>query len=109
MKKGFELAALTFLGTASFAGIIGTLLIAQQSTNADGQVLGAAIAAFATAGTMIFQAIRNIGQSAAMQSLVDHLAKSAPSGDPAPQSAIEGAEQVAAAADDKAKSIGDAG
>jgi hypothetical protein len=77
-SKTYELIALTTLGALSFVGIILVLLIARTSVDKDGQVLGAAIAAFSASGTIIFQAIRNLGQSVAMESLVDHLSKSAP-------------------------------
>jgi hypothetical protein len=77
-NRAYELFALTGLAAMAMAGIPATLLVAKELEAGDGQVIGIAIGGFVTVLPIIINAIRNIGQGQAMQSLVDHLAQSQP-------------------------------
>jgi hypothetical protein len=64
-----ELGALVMLALA-LIGLAAYMVYLDRTGEALGSVIGAVV--------LIVQAVRNVGQSQAMQSMVDHLAKSTP-------------------------------
>ena len=100
----WELLALWTLAIGVIYGSIYVATLAASKTQSEtyGIVIGGLMAAL----PMLINAMRNIGQAQAMQSMAEQLGNSTPVvADPPPQSAVEGAEQTAAAADEKARQI----
>jgi Na+/phosphate symporter len=77
VTRGWELAALTLIAVACLAGVPVILLIAKSITT-NGEVVGVAIGVYASGLPLALNAIRNLGQTQAMQGLVDQLAQSQP-------------------------------
>ena len=72
LARSIEIGSLVVMGLAI---VVATVIISQRGGNAPDVAIGGLVAVL----PLVIQAIRNTGQSQAMQSMVDHLARSQPS------------------------------
>ena len=123
MKHGWELAALwslaviVIIGSIFVAGLgdFGIAILGDKAPD-NSQTHGIVIGGLMAALPLLINSIRNIGQSQAMQSMVNQLGKSAPvqeqpivmAAAPAPADAVEAAQETADAAHAKADKIAQA-